>query len=142
MHLEAKTRLFGEYDPLRVRAKFPWERLELVHYPISILGEVSNVNCKYASNQTKQFLWSQQVQLPGNIASSSLVLLSKHCTIYNTNYPQRVAWPKIRNALSTAGNSMTSFERGVPSRTEGEKILEMLWRLQMPCSIGFGGSLL
>ena len=45
------------------------------------------------------------------------------------------AW--VRNALSTAGNSMTSSERpspagadsgkrGVPSRTEGERNLEML----------------
>ena len=47
----------------------------------------------------------------------------------------------IRNTLSTAGNSMTSSERfspesclqkgGVPSSTEGERIPEMLWRLQM-----------
>ena len=47
-----------------------------------------------------------------------------------------------RNTLSTAGNSMTSSERpspepllkerGVPIRIEGERILEMLWRPQMP----------
>ena len=47
----------------------------------------------------------------------------------------------FRDALSTAGNSMTSSERpsgstseegGVPSRTEGETILEMPWKLQRP----------
>ena len=33
---------------------------------------------------------------------------------------------QLREALST------SEERGAPSRTEGERIVEMLWRLQMP----------
>ena len=56
----------------------------------------------------------------------------------------------FRNTLSTAGNSMTSSERpspepllkkrGVPSRTAGEIILEMLWKPQMPLIIGPGGS--
>ena len=49
---------------------------------------------------------------------------------------------EIRNTLSAAGNSMTSSERpslepplkkrGVLSRTEGERILEMLWKPRMP----------
>ena len=50
--------------------------------------------------------------------------------------------PFFRNTPSTAGNSMTgsrealsgttSEKRGVPSRTGGEIILEMLWKPQMP----------
>ena len=31
-------------------------------------------------------------------------------------------------------------QRGVPSRTEGERMLEMLWKPQVPWIIGFGGS--
>ena len=45
----------------------------------------------------------------------------------------------LRYALSTAGNSMTgealsgttSEKRGVPSRVEVERILEMIWRRQV-----------
>ena len=51
--------------------------------------------------------------------------------------------PLCRYALSTAGNSMTTAlrgplrnhfckKRGVPSRTEGERILEILRKPQMP----------
>ena len=56
----------------------------------------------------------------------------------------------IRNAPSTAGNSMTGSDRpspepllkkrGVPNRTGGERILEMRGKPQMPWSIGFGAS--
>ena len=52
------------------------------------------------------------------------------------------ATPLIRNSFNVAWNSMTSSERpspeppsgerSVPSHTEREGILEMLWRLQMP----------
>ena len=48
----------------------------------------------------------------------------------------------LRNALSTAGNSMTSSERpspeillgkeALPAILGGERILEMLWKPQMP----------
>ena len=43
----------------------------------------------------------------------------------------------LRNALTTAGNSMTgsgtnSAKGGVPSRNEGERILEMFWKPQRP----------
>ena len=47
-----------------------------------------------------------------------------------------------RNSLSTAGVAMTSSKRpspqpllkkrGIPSRTEGERILEILWKFQKP----------
>ena len=57
---------------------------------------------------------------------------------------------KSRNALTTAGNSMTSSERPLqnhfwkkrrdPSRIEGERILEMLWRPQVPWITGLGAS--
>ena len=56
----------------------------------------------------------------------------------------------FRNALSTAGNSMTSSQRlspepllkkrSAPSRTGGGGILEMLWKPQMPLIIVFGAS--
>ena len=56
----------------------------------------------------------------------------------------------LETTLSTAGNSMTSSERpspepilkkrGVPSRTGGERILETLWKPQMPWIIGLGAS--
>ena len=56
----------------------------------------------------------------------------------------------LGNTPSTAGNSMTGSERpspepilkkrGVPSRTGGERILEMLWKSQMPWIIGLWGS--
>ena len=57
---------------------------------------------------------------------------------------------KFRYTPSTAGefherlwealSGTTSEKRGVPSRTGGERILEMLWKPQMPWIIGFGGS--
>ena len=55
-----------------------------------------------------------------------------------------------RDTLSTAENSMTSSERpspeplwkkrDAPSRTERERMLEMLWRLQTPWIVGLEGS--
>ena len=62
-----------------------------------------------------------------------------------------LSWPFFfRNALSTAGNSMSSSERpspepilkkrGVPSCTGAERILEALWKPQMPWIIGLGAS--
>ena len=65
---------------------------------------------------------------------------------------QYVACPvtSVRNPLSTAGNSMTSSERPSPEpllKKETppavlgvERILEMLWKPQMPLIVGFGGS--
>ena len=50
-------------------------------------------------------------------------------------------WINLRNALSTAGNSMTtsferpsleSLEKRRPPLTEGERVVETLWRLQVP----------
>ena len=38
------------------------------------------------------------------------------------------------------GSGTISEKRGVPSRTEGERILEMLWKPQMPWIIGLWGS--
>ena len=44
-----------------------------------------------------------------------------------------IPWPALRGGT-------TSEERDVPSRTGGERILEMLWKPQMPLTIGLGGS--
>ena len=53
-------------------------------------------------------------------------------------YPQ-YCW-EFHEQVWEALSGTTSEKRGVPSRTEGEIILEMLWRLQMPWNIGFGES--
>ena len=53
-------------------------------------------------------------------------------------YPQ-YCW-EFHDRLWEALSGTTSEKRSVPSRTGGERILEMLWSLQMPWIIGFGGS--
>ena len=54
------------------------------------------------------------------------------------NYPQ-YCW-EFHDRLWEALSGTTSEKRGVPSRTGGERILEMLWKPQMPSIIGFGAS--
>ena len=47
-----------------------------------------------------------------------------------------IPWPALRGPL----RNHFWKKRGVPSRTEGERILEVLWKPQMPWLIGLGGS--
>ena len=47
---------------------------------------------------------------------------------------------EFHDRLWEALSGTTSEKRSVPSRTGGETILEMLWSLQMPWIIVFGGS--
>ena len=47
---------------------------------------------------------------------------------------------EFHDRLWEALSGTTSEKRSVPSRTGGERILEMLWSLQMPWIIGLGGS--
>ena len=53
-------------------------------------------------------------------------------------YPQ-YSW-EFHDQLWEALSGTTSEKRSVPSRIGGERILKMLWRLQMPWIIGLGGS--
>ena len=53
-------------------------------------------------------------------------------------YPQ-YCW-EFHDRLWEALSGSTSEKRSVPSRTGGERILEMLWKPQMIWIIGFGGS--
>ena len=53
-------------------------------------------------------------------------------------YPQ-YCW-EFHDQLWEALSGTTSEKRGAPSRTGGERILEMLWKPQMPWTIGFGAS--
>ena len=54
---------------------------------------------------------------------------------YNQKYSQYCS--EFHDQLWEA---LSGTVRGVPSCTRGERILEMLWSLQMPWIIGFGGS--
>ena len=53
-------------------------------------------------------------------------------------YPQ-YCW-EFHDRLWEALSGTTSKKRGVPSRTGGKRILEMLWKPQMPWIIGLGAS--
>ena len=47
---------------------------------------------------------------------------------------------EFHDQLCGALSGTTSEKISVPSRIEGERILEVLWRRQMPSIIGFGGA--
>ena len=66
----------------------------------------------------------------------------KHKVIHKENLQAFQKYPlgKFHGQLWKTLSGTTSEKRGVPSRTEGERTLKMLWRLQMHWIIGLGGS--
>ena len=137
----------SEFSPrfLRsLRASFRWTRRQekLTENPRRF--SMQNVQADTKKNSHNVLLESRQSKIEnrhfgrklacGLIDLKDADLVAVHIYIYTLCQKA-----KLRNAPSTAGNSMTraSLEpflkkRGILSRTGGERILEMLWSLQMP----------
>ena len=68
------------------------------------------------------------------------LFVSHQILVCELNSEMHSALQEFHDQLWEALSGTTFAKRGVPSRTKRERILEMLWRLQMPWIIGFGGS--
>ena len=107
----------------------PWLHDFDCEYFCAIIPWYHVVNCRSPRGDSEDFLSSQ----------------GELCRIFG---PKVCVCALFRNALSTAGNSTTSSERPSPeprlkeeaSPAVRERILEMLWPLQMPWTVGLGRS--
>ena len=78
-----------------------------------------------------QFRWATQMRGWGPGGLRLINASHQKCPQY--------CW-EFHDQLWEALSRTTSEKRGAPSLTGGERILEMLWKPQMPWIIGFGGS--
>ena len=74
----------------------------------------------------------------GNLFNTIAAKIITKKLFTNQKYPQ-YCW-EFHDQLWEALSGTNSEKRGVPSRTGGERILETLWKPQMPWIVGFGAS--
>ena len=105
----------------------------------SIFPVVAHTENRLCSGRWGQFPTLCKIsQLPRPFATIWRHLFPEDPKLTNQRYPQ-YCW-EFHDRLWEALSGTTSEKRGVPSRTGGERILEMLWKPQKPWIIGFGAS--